>query len=78
MYVHVCFYTRVFGLRPLLFPCDGLGAWALSSECKTDQILQIGCPSYHLTSWRKSALTKKLLAQIPKAFHQHLNTEMII
>ena len=45
MCVCVCVYTCVFGLRPLLFPYNGLGAWALSSECKTDQILQIGCPS---------------------------------
>ena len=44
------------------------------SECKIDQLdqlkEQIGCPSYHETSWRKSALIQKSSAQIPRLFYQ--------
>ena len=37
--------------------------------------IHIGCPSYPLTSWRKSALIVKPSALIPKAFHQHVMAE---
>ena len=44
----------------------------LSSECKlTKLILQAGCPSYNLTSWREPAVIQKPSAQISKAFNQH-------
>ena len=50
----------------------------LSSECKlTKLIVQIGCPSYHLTSWRKSALIHKPSGQIPKVLYQHETVEKI-
>ena len=55
-----------------LFSSIGGRTQALSSEWKTDPDgLQIGCLSYQLTSWRKSALDQKPFMQIPKAFHQH-------
>ena len=40
----------------------------------TEPILQIGCPSYHLTSWI-SDLTQKPSAQIPNPFHQQGNAD---
>ena len=44
----------------------------LSCKCKmTKPVLQTGRPSYHLNSWRESALIEKSSAQKPKAFHQH-------
>ena len=33
--------------------------------------LQIECPSFHLTSWRKSSLIQILSARIPETFRQH-------
>ena len=57
-----------FILRPVLFHL----MLALSSACKlTRLILQIGCPLYRLTSWRKSILIQKNLVQIPKYFNQY-------
>ena len=44
--------------------------WALHGKL-TELILQSGSPSYHLTSWSKSALVQKPSTQIPKAFYQH-------
>ena len=38
-------------------------------------ILQIGCPSSHLISWRKSALIQKPSVKTLKAFYQHGTTE---
>ena len=45
----------------------------LSSEFKTEQakFTEWLCPSYHLTTWRKSVRIQKPSAQIPKAFYQH-------
>ena len=37
----------------------------------TKLILQIGCPSHHLTSKRKSTLVQKPSAQRTEAFNQH-------
>lgn len=45
---------------------------ALSSEYKsTELVLQIGCPLFFLTWWRKSALIQKPSSLIPKTFNQH-------
>ena len=53
----------VFNLHPFLL------AYLLALHVKlTKLILEIGCPSYHLTSWRKSSLIQKPSGQIPKAF----------
>ena len=38
-------------------------------------ILQIGCPPYHLTPWKKSALLQKPSVQMVKTFHQHVHAE---
>ena len=62
--VHVCVIVCVFVLR-FLFPHSGGKMWALQL------ILLNGCPSYHLTSWKKTALIQKPWSQITKAFHQH-------
>ena len=51
--VSVC--VCVFIVCSLLLPSRVGRTWVLSSEC-TDLILQVGCTSYHLTLWRKSAL----------------------
>ena len=59
----------VFVLLPLLFASRGVGRWLETLNVKlTKLILQIGCSSYRLVSWRKSA-------QIPKAFYQYRKTE---
>lgn len=39
--------------------------------------MQIGCPSYNLTSWRKSTLIQKTSVQIAEAFNQHEIVEFI-
>ena len=55
MFVSLC----VFVLRPSLPlpPLTGGRMPALSSEYKLARLIsQIGCPSYRLTSWNKSAL----------------------
>ena len=63
---HILF---VFVLLPLLFASRGVGRWLETLNVKlTKLILQIGCSSYRLVSWRK-------LAQIPKAFYQYRITE---
>ena len=41
----------------------------------TKLILQTGCSSYHLTSWRKSPLIHKPPAKIPKVFYKPEKTE---
>ena len=66
----------VFILRPSLFPYGGAerGVQALNATL-TKLILHIGCPSYRLTSGRKSALIQRLSVQIPKAFHYHTKVE---
>ena len=64
----------VFVFCTLLFPLRKSRTQTLNSEYKlTRLILRIGCPSYLLTSdgRRKSALIRKPLAQIRKAFNQH-------
>ena len=66
----MCMCARLFGLHPLLLSSRGLRTLALSCECKIDQA-NFGCPSYHQTSWRKSALIQNPSAQIPKAFNQY-------
>ena len=60
MYVYIMFYMLYY------FPLEGVGGRNVKL---TKLILQIGCPSYHLTSWRKSALIQG--PQIPKPFYQH-------
>ena len=46
--------------------------WDLSSEYKLNKlILEVGCPSYYLTSYRHSVLIQKPSPQIPKYFNQH-------
>ena len=57
-------------------PLEGVGYKLHAQRAKmTKLILQIPCPFYHLTSWRKSALIQKPSAQIPKALHQHGKAE---
>ena len=75
-----CTYINcVFVLCPLLFPNSGGRKWALSSACKTDRAdFTVGSSSFHLTSWRKSALIQKSSTQIPKAFHAPGNAERTI
>ena len=41
-------------------------------------ILQIGCPSYHLTSWRKSSLIQKCSAHLPKTLYEYGDAEKTI
>ena len=41
----------------------------------TKLILQTGCSSYQLTSWRKSPVIQKPPAQIHKVFYQPEKTE---
>lgn len=66
-FVRVCVYFMF-----LLFLLRGGRMGALSSVYKlTRLILQIECPSYHLTSLKKSALTQNSSAQTPKAIHQY-------
>ena len=50
LYIHnICGY--VFILRSLSFPLGEGRSWVLNSEWKMSKlILEIGCPSYHLTS----------------------------
>lgn len=56
----------MFVLCPLLSPYRRHRARALRYPCKTNWIdFTYWCPSYHLNSWRKPALMKKPLAQIP-------------
>ena len=43
------------------------GLYALHVKM-TELFLQIGCPSYNLTSWKKLALIQKPSTQVPKAF----------
>ena len=44
----------------------------LSSDFKsTKLVLQIGCPSFYLISWRKSALIQNPSSPIPKIFNRH-------
>ena len=63
----------------LIIPLEKDRMEALSSACKTAKlILQIGCPSCHLTTWKKSALIQKPLEQTPKAFYQHENAEKTV
>ena len=60
----------------LMFSYRGSRTQALSNACKIDQADLIDLmPSYHLTSYWKSALTQKLFARIPKSFHYHEKTK---
>ena len=60
---------------PVLFSSRGWRTQALSPEYKlTKLILWFRCPSYILTSWRKSAHIYKPSGQIYKAFNQHGTT----
>ena len=65
--VLVCsFYILYYSLQ------EGIGCKLKALNVKlTKLIFEIGWPSYHLTSWRKSVLIQKPLAHISKAFHQH-------
>ena len=66
----VCVCVNVCSFYILHYP-PCVGVERASSECKfTKLIVRIGCPLYHLTSWRKLALIQKSLAQIPRVFHQ--------
>ena len=60
MCVYILFYMLYY------FPLEGVGGGNVKL---TKLILQIGCPSYHLTSWSQSALIQG--PQIPKPFYQH-------
>ena len=62
-----------FVLRPCCSPLVGvrLGLFALKRGRLTMLIWKIGYPSYYFTSWRKSALTQKPSACIPKDFYQY-------
>lgn len=62
----------MFVLRPLLLPFTGGRMWALISECKIDQVDVTDWMScQHQTSWSKSALFLKPLAQNTQAFNHH-------
>ena len=53
------------------FPSRGCRNWALRSDFKlTKLILRVGCTSYNISSYRKSALIYNPSAQIPKALNQ--------
>ena len=64
--LYILYYSPIAGV--------GCGLKALLSKL-TKLILQIGCLSYHITSWRKSVLIQILSVQIPEAFHQHEKAE---
>ena len=58
MYMCVCRSVCMCSFHVLYyFPLEleGQGLYALNVK-STELILQIGCPSYHLTSWRKPVL----------------------
>ena len=56
----------------IVIPLEIVKTGALSSEFKsTKLILQIGCPLFFLTWWKKSALIQKPSSLVPKTFNQH-------
>ena len=62
----VCCFTSVITLLEIV------KTEALSSNFKsTKLVLQIGCPSFYLISWRKSALIQNPSSPIPKIFNRH-------
>ena len=62
--VCVCDFTSVITLLEIVK--------TLSSDFKsTKLVLQIGCPSFYLISWRKSALIQNPSSPIPKIFNRH-------
>ena len=79
-FVLVCVYVCLcVHFTLLIIPLEEDRMEALSPACKTAKlILQIGYPSCHLTTWKKSALIQKPLEQTPKAFYQHGNAEKTV
>ena len=78
----IFFLSRGCRTRALTLSCIMFGHFrtlcmkGLSSDFKlTKQILWGGCPSYSMNSQRKSVLTHKPSAQIPKAFTNQHDTD---